>query len=82
MCDADLLRLLADERGRSVSEITAYFHVTQTAIRGRLARLTRLQSVTRRRTEEPGKRGRPKYLYFITSRGAATLTETTDDASA
>jgi predicted ArsR family transcriptional regulator len=82
MCDADLLRLLADQRGRSVAEITDHFHVTQTAIRGRLVRLSRSQSVTRQRIEEQGKRGRPKYLYFITPRGAEALAEAADEASA
>ena len=68
MCDNDILGLLADRRGRSVAEMTTHFHVTQTAIRARLRRLTAAQAVTRKRNDER-RRGRPTYLYYITSRG-------------
>ena len=68
MCDNDILRLLADQRGRAVSEMVAHFHVTATAIRQRLLRLTRSQLVTRKRNDER-RRGRPTYLYYITSQG-------------
>ena len=77
MCDNDILRLLADQIGRSTGGMAAHFHVTQTAIRDRLVRLTSLQSVTRRRDEER-RRGRPRYLYYITSRGAAVLAQPAD----
>ena len=72
MCDNDLLRLLADHRGRSVSEMATHFHVTQTAIRGRLVRLMLRQSIIRQRGDER-RRGRPKYLYSLTPRGEAAL---------
>ena len=74
MCDNDILRLLADQEGRSLLAMAIHFHVTQTAIRDRLVRLTTLQSVTRRRDDER-RRGRPRYLYYITSRGAAALAD-------
>ncbi|MGA2259481.1 MAG: MarR family transcriptional regulator, partial [Thermoguttaceae bacterium] len=72
MCNDDILRLLADQRGHSIAEMATQFHVTQTAIRKRLLRLMQLQSVTRRRNDEQ-RRGRPQDLYFITSQGAAAL---------
>jgi len=72
MCNNDVLRLLADHRGRSVAEMATHFRVTQTAIRKRLLRLTLLQSVTRQR-KGGWQRGRPQYLYFITSQGEAAL---------
>ena len=71
MCNDDILRLLADQRGRSVAEMAAHFRVTLTAIRNRLIRLTAAQSVTRKRDDGRG-RGRPKYLYFLANRDAAT----------
>ena len=80
MCDKDILRLLADQNGRSLLGIASHFHVTQTAIRERLLRLTAVQSVVRRRDDEP-RRGRPRYLYYITSRGTAALAETSDDGT-
>jgi predicted ArsR family transcriptional regulator len=79
MCNNDVLRLLADQRGRSISEMAAHFHVTLTAIRNRLIRLTAVQSVTRQRADVTGKRGRPKYLYFITQRGTAALASAADE---
>ena len=80
MCDKDLLRLLADQRGRSVTEMTAHFRVTQTAIRQRLRRLMGEQLVTRKRDGER-QRGRPKHLYCITNQGTAALAEAADDRS-
>ena len=77
MCDKDLLRLLSDQVGRSIMGMADHFHVTQTAIRDRLVRLTRLQSVIRRRDDER-RRGRPRYLYYITSQGVEALAP--DDA--
>lgn len=65
MCDNDILHLLADQRGRGVSEMAAHFHVTQTAIRGRLLRLTLSQSITRQQDGGQHGRGRPRYLYFL-----------------
>ena len=82
MCDNDILRLLADQRGRSVSEMAAHFRVTLTAIRNRLLRLTLLQSVTRQRDNATRKRGRPRSLYSLTERGAASLARAADDANA
>jgi predicted ArsR family transcriptional regulator len=76
MCDDDLLRFLMDERGRSISEIASHFHVTATAIRNRLTRLTAAQSVTQNRDAVMG-RGRPRLRYFITSEGAASIGERT-----
>ncbi|MGA2254239.1 MAG: MarR family transcriptional regulator [Thermoguttaceae bacterium] len=80
MCNEDILRLLMDHRGHTVSEMASHFHVTQTAIRNRLLRLTLAQSVTRRRNDEQ-RRGRPQDLYFITSQGAAALAKAADDRS-
>ena len=68
MCDDDLLRLLAEHGGCSVSEMVAHFHVTQTAIRQRLTRLMHAQSVARKCKRER-RRGRPEYTYYITGRG-------------
>lgn len=73
MSDNDLLRLLADHRGHSVPAMVAHCHVTTTAIRQRLTRLTWTHSVTQKRGDATGKRGRPQYLFFITSKGEATL---------
>ena len=86
MCDNDILRLLADQRGRAVAEIATHFGVTQTAIRNRLLRLELRERIERQQEEFAGhgaapKRGRPHYLYFITSRGAAALVESEDDHS-
>jgi predicted ArsR family transcriptional regulator len=72
MCDEDLLRLLADHSGHSLSEMAAHFHVTLTAIRNRLLRLMDLQAVTRQRNNER-RRGRPQYVYYIAPRGEKTL---------
>ncbi len=85
MCDEDILRLLADQQGHSIAEMAGQFHVTQTAIRNRLMRLEHRERISRQREElwrEPGgsKRGRPRYLYFITSRGEAALRETPDES--
>ena len=68
MCDNDLLRLLSEHGGHSISEMAAHFHVSQTAIRNRLIRLTHAGSVTRKCKGERS-RGRPRHLYYITSRG-------------
>jgi len=78
MCNNDILRLLADHRGRSVSEMATHFQVTQTAIRNRLSRLTMSQSVTRQ-GQKARRQGRPKYLYFITSQGEAALAEAANE---
>ncbi|MEI8375553.1 MAG: hypothetical protein WCJ35_22255 [Planctomycetota bacterium] len=67
MCDKDLLSFFADHQGYSVIEIAAHFHVTQTAIRGRLTRLMAAELVTRK-VEVTRERGRPKHTYFLTSR--------------
>jgi predicted ArsR family transcriptional regulator len=72
MCNNDFLRFLADQGGHTVAEMVAHFRVTQTAIRKRIVRLTAAQSITRKR-DDPKRSGRPKYLYFITSQGAAAL---------
>ena len=85
MCDDDILRLLADQCGRSVAGIAAHFHVTQTAIRKRLLRLEDRQRIVRQREEvRPGinKRGRPTYQYFITSRGTTSLQESSNEGQA
>ena len=81
MCDNDILRLLADQGAHSVSEMAAHFHVTLTAIRNRLVRLTLRQSVTCR-LDETKQRGRPRGLYSITNRGTATLAEAADEGIA
>jgi hypothetical protein len=73
MCNDDILRLLADHRGRSVSEMATHFGVTQTAIRKRLVRLAAAQSVIRKRDDAHRGQGRPKYLYYLTSPDAAAL---------
>jgi len=78
MSNNDVLRLLADHRGRSVSEMAAHFHVTQTAIRNRLLRLMSSESVARERHQER-RHGRPNYLYYITTRGESALAETADE---
>jgi len=82
MRDIDLLRLLADQRGHTTSEMTSHFHVTQTAIRQRLIRVMWKQLVIRQRADAAGKRGRPQYLYFISSKGEAVLAEASDDGTA
>ncbi len=69
MCDKNILRLLADQKGRSITEMTTHFHVTQTAIRQRLIRLAGTQLVTRK-CDDTKRRSRPQYLYYITT-GAA-----------
>jgi len=69
MCDNDLLGWFADHDGYSVSEIAAHFHVTQTAIRGRLTRLMAAELVTRK-VVVTRERGRPKHMYFLASRTA------------
>ena len=74
MCNNDVLRFLADGQGRSVAEMVTHFGVTQTAIRARLRTLTAAQSVARQRRDEANpKRGRPQYLYYITSHGTELL---------
>ena len=73
MCDGDILRLLADQRDRTVAELVTHFHVTQTTIRFRLNRLMFVQSVTRKRNDEHRGQGRRGDLYFITSQGTAAL---------
>ncbi len=78
MCDNDILRLLADQTGRSIAGMATHFWVTATAIRDRLVRLTTLQMVTRRHDGEQ-QRGRPRYLYYITGRGAAELAPPDDE---
>ena len=78
MCNNDVLRLLADHRGRSVSEMAVHFHVTQTAIRNRLLRLISSESVARQRHQER-RHGRPNYLYYITPQGEAALAKTTNE---
>jgi predicted ArsR family transcriptional regulator len=83
MCDNDVLRLLADHRACTVAEMTAHFRVTETAIRHRLIRLAASQLVTRQRSDDArGKRGRPKYLYHITSQGSARLVDAENEGTA
>jgi predicted ArsR family transcriptional regulator len=69
MCDDDLLRLLADQRPRSVAEMAAHFHVTWTAIRCRLVRLMKTHAVVREPVPSQGRHGRPKYLYYLAGSG-------------
>ena len=70
MCDKDLLRLLADQRGRTVTEMASPFSSYPNSDPPRLHRLMAEQAVTRKRSDDArGKRGRPKYLYYITSQG-------------
>lgn len=73
MCNDDVLRLLADQRGRSVSEMANHFGVTRTVIYDRVSRLMYVQAVTRQRDDVTRKRGKPQYLYYITSQGTARL---------
>ena len=68
MCNDDILRLLAERGGRSVTKMASHFRVTQTAIVNRLRRLTAAESVTRK-YDDQRRRGRPKYLYYLASRG-------------
>jgi predicted ArsR family transcriptional regulator len=76
MCNDDVLRFLADRCGHTVSEMVSHFRVTQTAIRARLRRLIGEQTITRQRRDDAArKRGRPQYLYYITSRGETRLAE-------
>jgi len=81
MCNDDILRLLADQRGHTVAEMAAYFRVTETAIRKRLLRLTLVQSITRNR-DDANRRGRPPDLYFITSQGTASLAGADNEGTA
>ena len=78
MCDNDILRLLADHSGHSLSGIATHFQVTLTAIRNRMLRLMQLQSVTRQRNDER-RRGRPQYVYYITPRGEKALLSSDDE---
>jgi predicted ArsR family transcriptional regulator len=78
MCDNDILRMLADRRGHTISEMIAHFHVTQTAILQRLRRLTSKEAVTREPVHATGKRGRPQFLYSITIKGETALAESTE----
>jgi len=80
MCNDDILRLLADHPGRTVAEMATNFHVTQTAIRCRLIRLTVAQSVTRQR-KDTKQRGRPLYLYYVTSQVDAASVKAAGDQS-
>jgi hypothetical protein len=84
MCDDDLLRLLADQRGRTVSQMATHFQVTLTAIRNRLIRLQDRERVVRRReeTSHPSatpQRGRPRYLYYIATRGVTALQDSSEE---
>ena len=79
MCDNDLLRLLADQQGHSVGEMVSHFRVTMTAIRQRLIRLTHRQAVTRKRDDGQSGRGRPRYVYCITSRGLASWPKSAEE---
>ena len=76
MSDNDILRLLADQRGRTVAEMADHFGVARKAIYDRLIRLTAAQSVIRKRDDADRGQGRPKYLYYITSQGEAALAKT------
>jgi len=79
MRDEDILRLLADHSGHSLSGMAAHFHVTLTAVRNRLLRLLDVQSVTRQRDNER-RRGRPQYVYYITPRGERALQLSDEDS--
>jgi predicted ArsR family transcriptional regulator len=79
MCDNDILRLLADHSGHSLSGMARHFQVTLTAIRNRLLRLMQLQSVSRQRDDER-RRGRPQYVYYITPRGEKALQSSEEDS--
>ena len=79
MCDNDILRLLADHSGHTLSGMAGHFHVTLTAIRNRLLRLMRLQSVTRQRNDAR-RRGRPQFVYYITPRGEISLQSAIEDS--
>jgi hypothetical protein len=68
MCDNDVLRLLADQRGRTVAAMATHFRVSKTAIRARLVRLMRGHRVFRKCEGAP-RRSRPEYTYYITKRG-------------
>ena len=65
MCDADLLRFLAEQPGRTVAQMAAHFQVTKTAIRNRLVRLLHAQSVMRK-CEGERRRSRPEHTYYVT----------------
>ncbi|MGO9108688.1 MAG: hypothetical protein ACLP9L_05595 [Thermoguttaceae bacterium] len=80
--DNDILRLLADQRGRTVLSMAERFAVAQITIRNALLRLTLAQAVTRKRDDTTHKRGRPSYVYYITRRGAAALAKAADEGIA
>ncbi len=80
--DNDILRLLADRRGRSILDMAEYFAVTKPTIRKRLFRLMLAQKVNRKRDDMTLKRGKISFLYYITRRGAAALAKAADEGVA
>ncbi len=79
MSDIDILRLLADRRGRAVLNMAEHFAVTQATIRKRLIRLTLAQAVTKKRDDMTFRRGKTSYLYYITRRGEAALAKAAEE---
>ena len=78
MCNNDILGFLADQRGHTVAEMAAHFHVTQTAIRARLWRLTEAQAVTWK-SKDLRRRGRPQFIYYLASQGEAMMAEPAEE---
>ncbi len=64
--DADLLDLLRVDGPMGVAEMAAAMGVTPTAIRQRIARMTRQGLITREAVRRG--RGRPRYLYRLTDK--------------
>jgi predicted transcriptional regulator len=73
MRDIDILRLLADRRGRSVRNLAEHFAVSSTRITQHLNRLMLAQAVTRKRNDSPFRGARLGYVYFISREGLKTL---------
>jgi len=82
MRDNNVLRLLAGHGGRSAMSLADQLGVTRGAIYLSLHRLTLAKAVTREPDEMRLARGRPGYLYCITSQGEAALAKAADEENA
>ena len=80
--DNDVLRLLADQRGRTVSSIAHHFAVAEPSIRIRLLRLIEAQAVSRTPDDMTPRGRRTRYLYRITSQGLEALAKAAEEVSA
>jgi DeoR family transcriptional regulator, suf operon transcriptional repressor len=65
--DRQLIDLLRQRGALGIGELTAAMHVTATAVRQRLARLTKQGLIQRQSAKPP--RGRPSHTYSLTEKG-------------